>query len=476
MLSVDDFIFVEYRNIPYPQGFPSHLQRLCADLDKEVLGNASGCYLDTEDAGGSRKLDSGLLMEFDLLRLSQSRGVPQLWRSEAWAEEFAAFLIALIGEGAGPSVIEIHPPFDDYCDLDGFLRHFRVFAARIHARFPEVKILIENRAGSRYKSGKPLVRSAAQIADLCRLIEKHRLPLGIALDIPQLLAAEHIDPSSFDADRYEKIIAQLLPHRHHISALHIWGKARNSNGGWKAHAGTLNTWFGGDHKHKQELIRGIQTLCADEKKRYLVPEVNSGKKDLHALVRDLFKEVKPAHSDDAVIRYMANKGWRADEKKERKRYLYQAAQRSKSDNDIAGKIGGMLIYNQVIEQMLVDIVEMSIHYIKAEIWPVSVELEVDLEKATFGKLIEYFKQFATVEPNRELILSYLKKYNLKRNQVVHDLFDFQDLEKLALELNAYAELADEIIRLLSEYDSQVCENFCQLEKRGNFTGSEQCAR
>jgi len=173
-------------------------------------------------------------------------------------------------------------------------------------------------------------------------------------------------------------------------------------------------------------------------------------------------------TDGSVVTYMIERGWMVDQKTERKRYLHRLARQSKYDKDIASKIGGMLIYNQIIEQFLVDIVVMSIYFIKAETWPVSVSLEIDLDKSTFGKIIEYFKQFATVEPNRELILSYLKKFNIKRNQVVHDLFDVQDLRNLADELDDYAQLADEIIELLAEYDNQVCENFCALEKRVDF--------
>ena len=167
--------------------------------------------------------------------------------------------------------------------------------------------------------------------------------------------------------------------------------------------------------------------------------------------------------------YMRNQNWQADQKKGRRRYLHRLAQQSRNDPDIASKIGGMLIYNQVIEELLTSIVEMSINYIKAEIWPVSVSLEMDLEKATFGKIIEYFTQFATVEPNQELILSHLKKFNIKRNQVVHDLFDIEDLSKLGQELDEYARLADEILRLLTDYEEQVCENFCRLKETPRYS-------
>lgn len=183
---------------------------------------------------------------------------------------------------------------------------------------------------------------------------------------------------------------------------------------------------------------------------------------------DLAESMQDSQIDDSIVTYMVNRGWTVDEKTARKRYLHHLAQQSKWDKDIASKIGGMLIYNQIIEQYLTDIVDMSIHFIKAETWPVAVSLDVELDKATFGKIIEYFKQFATFEPNRALILSYLKKFNIKRNQVVHDLFDVQDLSKLADELDDYADLADDTINLLTKYDDQVCENFRELEKRVNF--------
>ena len=169
-----------------------------------------------------------------------------------------------------------------------------------------------------------------------------------------------------------------------------------------------------------------------------------------------------------VVKYMVDRQWTVDQKAQRKRYLYKLAQQSKNDPDVAGKIGGMLIYNQVIEQCLKDIVDMSLCYIKAEVYPVEILLEIDTDKATFGKVIDYFTQYATVEENRELILSHLKKFNIKRNQVVHDLFDIQDMGRLAQELDKYAALADEIIALLRKYDDQVCENFCNLEAKVDF--------
>ncbi len=92
---------------------------------------------------------------------------------------------------------------------------------------------------------------------------------------------------------------------------------------------------------------------------------------------------------DEIVKYMVEGKWKDDEKSERKRYLFKLAQESKSQTELSHKIGGMLIYNQVIEEFLKDIVEYSVNYIKAEIWPAQVHMKFDFSKATFGNLINY---------------------------------------------------------------------------------------
>ena len=55
-----------------------------------------------------------------------------------------------------------------------------------------------------------------------------------------------------------------------------------------AHAGNLDTYFGGNQDVKTLFISGIEQICNDGKKRFLVPEVNSGETDLDAIMNDLF--------------------------------------------------------------------------------------------------------------------------------------------------------------------------------------------
>lgn len=109
---------------------------------------------------------------------------------------------------------------------------------------------------------------------------------------------------------------------------------------------------------------------------------------------------------DETVKYMIERRWANDEKSERKIYLFKLAQKSKAQEDILNKIGGMLIYNQLIEEFLKDIVFLSVNYIKVEIWPTSAQMSFDFSKSTFGELINAFKQYATIEHNRNLLLKY----------------------------------------------------------------------
>ena len=174
-------------------------------------------------------------------------------------------------------------------------------------------------------------------------------------------------------------------------------------------------------------------------------------------------------TDPNFYRYIRERKWAVDQNTDRKMFLFRIAKKSAENQDFAGKIGGILIYNQVIEQFLADIIEMSIYYLKAAALPAQINLEAELDKATFGKMIESFRQYAITTPSQEKILSYLRKFNTKRNQIVHDLFDVEDLGQLYRELTAYSELADEIILLLDEYDNQICKCFCQLEQQTGFS-------
>lgn len=282
------FIFIEYNGVPYPDGFTSDIKEIAAHLDKNEIEIAEKYSLHTEYSYGKRKLDSALISNFGELQSAQKDGVPQLWKSDKWAEQFAEFIFVLTAGKNTPSVIEIHPPFNDYCNIDLFLERFKVFEKRIHEAYPETIIVIENRAGAIYKGGRFVVSKAKEIAELCKKIKDNNVNLGVVLDFPQLLTAEHIDTLNFNKDKYFSAIDVISEHRDIIKGIHIWGKKKSESGRWVAHAGNLDTYFGNNPDYKTAFIEGIAKVCNDDLQRFLVPEVNTGADDLACIVKDIF--------------------------------------------------------------------------------------------------------------------------------------------------------------------------------------------
>jgi len=203
-----------------------------------------------------------------------------------WAEEFVDFIQAIIGENEAPLLIEIHPPFRDYCpSLEEFCSVYRVFEERISAVYPKTEILIENRFGTTYKKGKFLVSSYQDVVDLVSELEGHGLRLQIVLDVPQLIS-QMGDVSRISSRQIEAMFSTLKPCRAKIRSIHLWGKRRNNKGRWCAHAGNLDTYFEGNHGMKECFLTGLFDLLNDDRPRYFVPEVNSNQ-DVAAIVTDL---------------------------------------------------------------------------------------------------------------------------------------------------------------------------------------------
>ena len=284
------FELIEYNGVPYPEGYVSKIKEVAGHLDKEDIEQVDCYSLHTEYSYGKRKFDSSILAKYESLRKANKGGIPQLWKSEEWAKEFAAFICELTVDKKPPSIVEIHPPFNDYADIEHFVKCYIVFEKEIRQAYPNTNIFIENRSGAVYRGGRFVVGKADEIVSLCEAIEKYNLNLGIVLDFSQLLTAEHLDTLKFNADKYIAAIEKIHLYQHLIKGIHIWGKKKNPKGRWISHCGTLDTYFGGNEESKTIFLNGIKRICDDGRTRFLVPEVNSGAEDLKSIVEDILRE------------------------------------------------------------------------------------------------------------------------------------------------------------------------------------------
>lgn len=267
-LDPNSFIFVMYNGIPYPPRYKSDISEIAGHFDKREIDSAASYSLHTEYSYGKRKFDTEIISRFPALIEANKDNVPQLWKNLEWAESFAEFIIKLTEEQTAPRIIEIHPPFNDYCTIDELIERYNVFEKKIHQSYPNAIIVLENRSGAVYRGGKFLVGKAKEIANLCEVIKRKNVNLGIVLDFPQLLTAEGIDPSKFNLQKYQAAIDAILPYRELIKGIHIWGKKKSESGRWVAHSGNLDTYFSNNTEIKKEFIKGIQQICDDGIKRF----------------------------------------------------------------------------------------------------------------------------------------------------------------------------------------------------------------
>lgn len=276
---------VDYHGKKYPEGIEPLIQEVAGHFDSTNLYAKNKYSLHTEYSYGARKLNSNYLKECPNICSSHDGHIPRLWASEAWAMEFAQFIKELTYGHTAPTIIEIHPPFNDYCTMEQFFERFMMFEKEINTNYGVVQMLIENRSGTQYRRGEFLMST---IEDLCQFsahLDSLSTNLKITLDLPQLLTAHMISKSK--VDEMLDILDKLKGIRHNIKGIHLWGKKLGKNNKPIAHMGNLDTYFRGDITIKQAFLCKIYEVFADNEPRYFVPEVNSQNQDLVAIVEDL---------------------------------------------------------------------------------------------------------------------------------------------------------------------------------------------
>ncbi len=276
------FEMIKYHKQAYPKDIPLSIEEIAAHFDIQKIDGQLKYSLHTEYSYGKRKLNSPLISNFPEIREAQKEGVPQLWKNELWALQFAEFILKLMGMNNQPEVIEIHPPFNDYTDMKTFIKHYSIFEEKIKEHYPKVNILIENRCGSVYRGGKFLISQIQDVTLLCDYIEKKNLSLKVAYDIPQIYTAHHAE----DEEIYISLLEQTSYIRSYIGGVHLWGKRLSNTGRKVSHCGDLNSYFG-DALIKEAFVQAFTNCFDDGIVRKMVLEVNSGNDDLISIIRDL---------------------------------------------------------------------------------------------------------------------------------------------------------------------------------------------
>lgn len=285
------FIPVLYKNKQYPQGIKPKMEEVSAHFDIDGIQPLMDYSLHTEYSFGKREYSNKALEGLDTIKSANRDGIPKLWFNENWSQEFAIYIKRLTKESERPKVIEIHPPFKDYCEtMDKFVQIYKVF----ESYFPDTKIVIENREGTLYNSDF-LLSKPKDLIELTNAIRKNNLRLRIVLDLPQLLHSERAKDEFLDKNKESEIRTQIKTAldkirtcRDYIDGIHVWGQDIEKSGKVRSHFGDLNTFFI-SKELKEYFLKKVLETFDDGRARYFVPEVNSNEEDLKSVVDDFYK-------------------------------------------------------------------------------------------------------------------------------------------------------------------------------------------
>lgn len=285
-----NLIPITYHSKKYPENVISNIDEIAGNFDKDTINPERKYSLHTEYSHMKRKLDNKLINKYPELKISEKEKIPQLWKNKEWAKEFANFIIELVGNSIPPEIIEIHPPFNDYCkELSTFFGIYEEFEKIILAKFPTVNIFIENRCGTFYKGGKFIISNGKSIIQFLQELQSRKLKLKLVLDYPQVFSAEAIKMDDINLKKIIIFNDNIKPYISYIGGIHLWGKRKSQTGRWTSHTGDLNTFFSNNDLLKDEFISSIINTFNDNEARFFVPEVNSSEKDLQSIIYDLLK-------------------------------------------------------------------------------------------------------------------------------------------------------------------------------------------
>ena len=127
---------IKYAKREYPEGIKPQIQEVAGHFDVPSIQPIMPFSLHTEYSYGRRKLSTDLLNEFETIRNSHHNSVPRLWFNKDWSKDFSKFVVKLVNGHPSPKIIEIHPPFNDYCNsIEQFLETYQIFEHKKYLYF-----------------------------------------------------------------------------------------------------------------------------------------------------------------------------------------------------------------------------------------------------------------------------------------------------------------------------------------------------
>ena len=100
-------------------------------------------------------------------------------------------------------------------------------------------------------------------------------------------------------------------------------------------------------------------------------------------------------------------------------HLLRIANKQIENRTVEGVLSSTLIYQQVMEELILNLLKMSHLYVQAEIWPTRINFPIK-NKMMFGQLLDAHKLSINFDKKEELIKE-AREFNELRIKFVHKL-------------------------------------------------------
>ena len=143
-------------------------------------------------------------------------------------------------------------------------------------------------------------------------------------------------------------------------------------------------------------------------------------------------------------------------------YLRYEANTMFNKNTVEGYISSMIIYHQLIEEMIKMLINFSSNHIQLKIFPYKIEKR-NLKGKLFKNLLEEFKKLL-LTPKIELFIDKSYKFNELRNITVHRSITVKSVKSTFIQCKKVKKLFGEIFDLYVDISNE----FIELWKSGDL--------
>jgi len=131
------------------------------------------------------------------------------------------------------------------------------------------------------------------------------------------------------------------------------------------------------------------------------------------------------------------------------RGLTWEAEAALTHQNIAGCISATIIYQQVTEQLLINLLGLSEFIVQLSVYPSEIQLKPKSE-ITFGQLIEEFNRLSIDYPRKSELVGGCKKFNEVRRFIAHKLSTENDENQIITRTLEVQSMYDGIFDLWSQ--------------------------